>query len=127
MKTIEPVSVWYNGNEVEATLLSSNCTDDNLSVSAQFSYQLLQIIPNPSNPYYDYIVPLVNGSLLMTGEAYQNWQTNDYAYDWIAQQLNLTITGEYIPPVPPPPDTSTTTTTTTEAPDTTTTTTEAPL
>lgn len=127
MKTIQPVTVWYNGNEVEATLLSSNCTDDNLSISAQFSYQLLQIIPNPSNPYYDYIVPVANGSLLMTGETYQNWQTNDYAYDWIAQQLNLTITGEYIPPVPPPPDTSTTTTTTTEAPDTTTTTTtEAP-
>ena len=26
-----------------------------------------------------------------------------YAYDWIAQELKLTITGEYVPPVPPEP------------------------
>jgi hypothetical protein len=123
MKTILPVKVWYNGNEVEVTILSSNCSDDNLSVSAQFNYQLLQIVPNPSNPYYEYLAPVANGSLFMNGETYQNWETNDYAYDWIAQQLNLTITGEYVPPVPPTPESTSTTTTTTEVPESTTTTT----
>ena len=122
MKTIQPVTTWYNGNEVEATILSSNCSDDNLSTSATFQYQLIQITRNPSNPYFDYFTTLVNGTLLMDGTTYQNWQTNDYAYDWIAEQLKLTITGNYVPPVPPT-TTSTTTTSTTKAPTTSTTTT----
>jgi hypothetical protein len=121
MKTIQPVSVWFNGNEVQATVLSSNCAYDNLSTSAQFSYQLIQVVVNPENPYMEQLTIVANGTLLMDGQTYQNWETNDYAYDWIAQQLNLTITGEYIPPVPPEP--TTTTTTTTEVPEPTTTTT----
>jgi hypothetical protein len=56
----------------------------------------------------------------MSGEAYDAWGTNDYAYEWIAEQLNLTITGEWNPPV------YTTTTSTTEEPSTTTTTTVVP-
>ena len=60
----------------------------------------------------------------MSGEAYAGWGNDDeYAWLWSAspEQLNLTITGDYVPP------TTTTTTTTTEAPvETTTTTTEAP-
>jgi hypothetical protein len=119
MKTIQPVSVWFNGNEVQATVLSSSCIYDNLSTSAQFSYQLIQVIVNPENPYMEQLTIVANGTLLMDGETYQNWETNDYAYDWVAEQLNLTITGPYVPPTPPTP--STTSTTTTEVPATTTT------
>jgi len=39
----------------------------------------------------------------MTGDAYTQWEVDSYAWDWIAQQLNLTITGDYVPPVPPEP------------------------
>jgi hypothetical protein len=53
----------------------------------------------------------------MTGEAYTQWEVDSYAWDWVAAQLNLTITGDYVPPVP------TTTSTTTVVPETTTTTT----
>jgi hypothetical protein len=38
----------------------------------------------------------------MSGEDYIAWQTNDYAYDWVATQLNLTITGDYVPTVVEP-------------------------
>jgi hypothetical protein len=114
MKTIQPVTVWFNGEEQQATVLSAIASGDNLLDSASFSYQLLkQVEPNPMNAG---LSGLVSGQLTMTGEAYQNWETNDYAYDWVAQQLNLTIIGPYVPP------TTTTTTTTTEAPYTTTTT-----
>jgi hypothetical protein len=34
----------------------------------------------------------------MTGADYLAYQTNQYAWDWVANQLNLTITGDYIPP-----------------------------
>lgn len=36
----------------------------------------------------------------MTGEDYENWDTNDYAYSWVASKLNLVITGEYVKPDP---------------------------
>lgn len=104
MKTIEPVSVWFNGNEVQATVLASSSTNDNLFNSATFNYQLLQVIVSPENPYIEILNILTSGNLLMDGETYQAWETNDYAYDWIAQQLNLTITGNYVPPVPPAPE-----------------------
>jgi hypothetical protein len=100
MKTIEPVKVWYNGQEVDANILNST-SNDNLIDSAQFNYQLcIQSLP-PAAPYNTTV--LASGVLTMTGDAYENWTTNDYAYDWIASQLNLTITGEYTPPVPPNP------------------------
>jgi hypothetical protein len=40
----------------------------------------------------------------MTGEAYDQWQLDEYAWDYVAAQLNLTITGDYVPPVVEPTD-----------------------
>lgn len=116
MKTIQPVTVWYNGEERQATVLSAYASSDNLINIANFTYQIMIETGIPGGALAS-LIPVVTGQLVMTGEVYQNWETNDYAYDWIAQQLNLTITGPYVPPVP------TTTSTTTEAPSTTSTTT----
>lgn len=102
MKTIQPVTVWFNGQEEQATVLSANATSDNLFNSATFSYQLLK--EGPQSPMNSGLTSLVTGSLIMTGEAYDAWETNQYAYDWIAEQLNLTIIGEYVPPTPPQPE-----------------------
>jgi hypothetical protein len=112
MKTISPVSIWDNGQVLEAKILNAYCINDNLSTSGTFYYQLL-------SETVDLTIgqQLTQGNLTMTGEEYQAWQTNEYAYDWVAAQLNLTITGDYVPPVP------TTTSTTTDVPETTTTTT----
>jgi len=103
MKTIQPVTVWFNGAEQEATVLGASASNDNLVNSASFNYQLFKATaydPASGNG----LIGLVSGYLTMTGEAYTNWTTNDYAYEWIAQQLNLTITGEYVPPTPPQPE-----------------------
>jgi hypothetical protein len=118
MKTITPVSVWFNGQEVQASVLNASCSLDNLVNLATFNYQLMQIILIDN---LEYTVPVVNGQLSMSGADYDGWETNEYAFNWVATQLNLTITGDYIKPVP------TTTSTTTEEPvsTTTTTTTEA--
>jgi hypothetical protein len=117
MKTIQPVTSWYNGQEVQATVLSATCINDNLSDAATFQYQLMEVIINPvPTPLPSYLQSVVQSYLNMTGEAYKNWETNDYAYEWVAEQLNLTITGPYVPPSP------VTTSTTTEAPVSTTTT-----
>ena len=98
MKTISPVSIWDNGQVLEAKILNAYCINDNLSTSGTFYYQLLS-----ENVDLTVGQQLTQGNLTMTGDAYQAWQTNEYAYDWVAAQLNLTITGDYVPPVPPAP------------------------
>jgi hypothetical protein len=113
MKTIEPVSIWDNGQTVEAKILNAYAVNVTLGTSATFYYQLL------SETAEGYVGSQVaQGNLNMTGEAYTQWEVDSYAWDWVAAQLNLTITGDYIPP--------TTTTTTTAVPLTTTTTTAVP-
>jgi hypothetical protein len=112
MKTIEPVSIWDNGQTVEAKILNAYAVNVTLGTSATFYYQLFA-------ETVDLAVgqQVAQGNLSMTGEAYQEWNQDEFAWEWVAAQLNLTITGDYVPPVP------TTTTTTTAVPETTTTTT----
>jgi len=92
MKTIEPVV--FPLNLGTATILNAYCINDNLSTSATFYYTLLS----------DSQSQLQQGNLTMTGEDYDGWATNDYAYNWVATQIDVTITGDYVPPVPPQPE-----------------------
>ena len=114
MKTIEAVSIWDNGTVQEAKILNAYAINVTLNTSATFYYQLFaETVDLAVGPQ------LAQGNLTMTGEAYAQWEVDSYAWDWVAAQLNLTITGDYAPPVP------TTTSTTTEVPATSTTTTTA--
>jgi hypothetical protein len=85
MKQIQPVSIWYNGIMVMATILNMNSINDNLTSSATFYYQLLT--DNNEN--------VAQGNLTMTGFDYEAYSSspdsNSYAYQWGATQLNLTI------------------------------------
>jgi len=90
MKTIAPVTIWFNGLNYIGTIFSLNCINDNLKDSAIFYYQLLDVN----------LLVLSQGNLTMGLPDYTtDWVTNDAAYNWAATQLNLTITGNYIPPV----------------------------
>lgn len=97
MKTIQPRMVWYNGQETEATVLNAFASDVRLNESANFSFYLFIQNENGS------LTQVNNGSLLMSGQDYQDWDQDSFAWDWIATQLNLVITGEYVPPAPPSP------------------------
>jgi hypothetical protein len=92
MKTIQPISIWDKGTVQEATVLNAYAINDNLSTSATFYYTLLS----------ESMQQLAQGNLTMSGDDYDAWETNDYAYDWVAGQLNLTIIGDYVPPVVEP-------------------------
>lgn len=94
MKTIEPVSIWDNGTVRQATILNSYAVNVTLNISATFWYGLFAENVDTSQG-----AQLAQGNLTMTGDAYTQWTTDNYAWDWIAEQLNLTITGEYVPPV----------------------------
>lgn len=98
MKTIEAVSIWDNGTVQEAKVLNAYAVNVSLNTSATFWYGLFAetVDGNVSTQ-------LAQGNLTMTGEAYADWTVDNYAWDWIAEQLNLVITGDYVPPVPPEP------------------------
>jgi hypothetical protein len=85
MKQIQPVSIWYNGQMVQATILNMVTTSDNLSTEATFFYAL----------YVDANFQVYNGNITMTGADYITYSTstdsNEYAYQWGATQLNLTL------------------------------------
>jgi hypothetical protein len=92
MKTIENVT--FPLNLGVASLLNAYCINDNLSDSATFYYALLS----------DTQAQLSQGNLTMEGQDYADWVTNDYAYNWVAEQIDVTITGDYVPVVPPQPE-----------------------
>jgi hypothetical protein len=98
MKTIEPVSIWDNGTVQQAKILNAYAINVTLGTSAVFYYELFS-----ENSVMPIKMQLAQGNLTMTGEAYAQWEMDDYAWDWVAQQLNLTIIGDYVPPVTPAP------------------------
>lgn len=85
MKQIEPVV--FPLNLGTATILNAYCINDNLSNSATFYYALLT----------DTESQLQQGNLTMTGQDYDNWATNDYAYNWVASEIDVTIIRGYVP------------------------------
>ena len=98
MKTIQPVSIWDNGSVKEAKILNAYAVNVTLGTSATFYYSL-----SSENDDQTIGSQVAQGNLTMDGDAYAQWSVDSYAWDWVAEQLNLTITGEYVPPVPPEP------------------------
>jgi hypothetical protein len=92
MKQIESITIWKNGESQNANLLNAYIINDNLQSSCSFYYSL-----NASGAGTE-AIPLVIGQILaegnitMSGEDYLGWNgSNDYAYDYIAEKLNLTL------------------------------------
>ena len=85
MKQIEPISIWYNGEIKQATIFNLIGINDNLINSCIFYYQIF-VSPN---------LAVADGNLTMTGADYTNYSSNpdsnEYAYQWGATQLNLTL------------------------------------
>jgi hypothetical protein len=85
MKEIQPISIWYNGQMVQATIFNLNSISDNLSTTATFFYQLF----SAEN------IQLAQGNLTMDGFDYEAYSTspdsNAYAYQWGAEKLNITL------------------------------------
>jgi hypothetical protein len=95
MRKIEPITAWKNGEQLEANLLNAYIINDNLATSCSFYYSL-----NTSGEGTEEM-PLIlgqvvaEGNLTMSGEQYLAWNgSNDYAFSYIAEKLNLTLINE---------------------------------
>jgi hypothetical protein len=85
MKQIQPFSLWVNGQQQTATLFNLIIINDNLSNSATFYWQLLDADA----------VKLADGNLTMGEPDYDVWgstaDVNQWAYEWAATELNITL------------------------------------
>lgn len=95
MKKIEAITIWSNGNNKEAKILNCYAVNVTLNVNATFYYVLFAENENGTIGEQ-----LQQGNLTMSNEEYQLWNTDNVAWDWVSTELNLTITGEYVPPAP---------------------------
>jgi hypothetical protein len=89
MKNIETISIWDNGQTKEGVLLNAYAVNVSLGTSAIFYYSILSAD----------LQALAQGNITMDGEDYQQWDADTFAWEFIASKLNLTITGDYVPPV----------------------------
>jgi hypothetical protein len=88
MKLITPISIWDKGQTKQADILNAFGTILTLGKSAEFYFT----ISNETEQ-------LAQGKLTLEGDDYQLWNEDIFAWDWVAEQLNLTIIGDYVPPV----------------------------
>jgi hypothetical protein len=93
MKEIKSVPIWSKGKLINAQILYAYLINDNLESRASFYYNLSS--KNEDGSIGDM---LSQDTLKMIGKDYENYQDNQYAYDWIAKTLNVTIIGDYIEP-----------------------------
>ena len=80
---IQPVSIWANGQSKEASELDARIIYDDLATSCTFYYELKE--GNGG-------LTLSVGNVAMDGQDYIDWDnSNEQAYVYIANKLNLTI------------------------------------
>jgi hypothetical protein len=84
MKKIKSIQIWDNGGIIEATQLQLNAINVQLENSANFYY----FLSSEDN------IKLREGNLIMEGKDYQDWQTDEYAWEWAATKLNLELLPE---------------------------------
>lgn len=88
MKNIEPVNVWQNGQAKQASILDAKIIYDDLKTSCTFYYELkesMELANIAGNS-------LASGNVSLSGENYLSWDgSNDFAYNYVADQLNLII------------------------------------
>ena len=91
MKKIQPFNIWSNGQLKSAKYMTLLCGTDNLKDSAMFYYALFAETTNREEEPPIQGEKLADGNLTMTGEDYESWQDNPYAWDWAAKQLNIKL------------------------------------
>jgi hypothetical protein len=95
MKSIQPIQIWKNGESQEANLLNAYIINDNLATSCSFYYQLCASGEGTEAMPLVIGQTLAEGNLTMDGENYLAWNgSNDYAFSYIAEKLNLTLINE---------------------------------
>jgi hypothetical protein len=92
MKQIESVTIWNDGEQKTANILTAKIVDDNLQSACNFYYELCEGGQGTEEMPLIKVLTLVAGNVPMSGQDYLNWDnSNEAAYVYIAEKLNLTL------------------------------------
>ena len=95
-KKIAPINVWVNGTSKEAQYLQVTGINDNYESSATNYWQMFTMVVDAEG-VESMGEAVAQGNLTIDGEEYIEWgdvpamSVNAWIYDWVAEQLNLTI------------------------------------
>lgn len=93
MAQIQPVQVWYQGEERQASIFNLISNYDNLKDTATFQYQLIEIVTISPEQENSNVINI--NYLTINGADYQQWDAevdaNSWVYQWAANQLNLVL------------------------------------
>jgi hypothetical protein len=90
---VAPHFVNQDGFGNNKDLLSVYANHVQLNNNALFSWVLYSTVNGTINNQ------LSQGNLNMSTEDYAKWNDDDFAWDYVAGKLNLTIVGDYVPPI----------------------------
>lgn len=85
MIKIKQFKIWINGKLTPVDYLYILINSDNLKDTAVFYYALYNEIDGEIGNL------IANGNLTMTGNDYENFNSNEFAVNWVASQLKITI------------------------------------
>ena len=100
MVNITPITLWYEGSSKTVGKLGVASSYDDLTSFATFSYRLFEELVGPAGtiitpPAYNTII---SGTIQMVGQDYIDWDnSNEAAYAYVADKLNLTIVPDPAP------------------------------
>jgi hypothetical protein len=112
--SIQPVTIWQNGQQINANHIDASIVNDNLSDYAQLFWQISLVTINTNTVTKDIYdengnvigqdvqtetetqkTILQSGNTTISGQAYDQWgqsaDVNLGAYEYICDQLNLTL------------------------------------
>jgi hypothetical protein len=87
MKQIQPIQIWVNGQEQTGNFINAYIINDNLKDSATFYWAIFTAETEA--------IQLSQGNCTIVEPDYSVWDStadiNDAAYQWICDQLNITL------------------------------------
>ena len=95
-KKIAPINVWVNGEVKIAQYLQVTGINDNYESSATNYWQMFTMVVDAEG-IESMGEAVAQGNLTIDGQSYVDWgdqpamAINDWIYNWVAEQLNLTI------------------------------------
>lgn len=95
-KQIEPVTIWVNGTSKVAEYLQVTGINDNYESSATNYWQMFTMVVDAEG-VESKGEAVAQGNLTISGQDYIDWgdqpamAINEWIYNWVAEQLNLTI------------------------------------
>ena len=95
-KQISPVTIWVNGQSKQAEYLQVTGINDNYESSATNYWQMFTKVLDEEG-IEKQGEAIAQGNLTISGQDYINWgdqpamAINEWIYNWVAEQLNLTI------------------------------------